>query len=102
MCGFPKRNCLGSSSFFHQLNPHWFSQPEVVGTYLPGTGTMGWGPGVGLGLLAPEISLPDFYPHGCGASSFCVHTPPTGLDGCGYFNSIVVRLPFSLTFDVPE
>ena len=28
--------------------------------YLPGTGTLG--PGVGLGLLAPEISLPNFYP----------------------------------------
>ena len=33
----------GSSSFFHQLNPCWFLQPEVVGTYLPGTGTLGLG-----------------------------------------------------------
>ena len=33
-----------------------------MGTYLPVTGTLGWGPGVGLGLLAPEISLPNFYP----------------------------------------
>ena len=31
---------------FHSFNPHWFSQPEVVGTYLPGTGTLGGGPGV--------------------------------------------------------
>ena len=30
-----------SSSFFHQLNPH-FLQPEVMGTYLPGTGNLGW------------------------------------------------------------
>ena len=27
----------GSSSFFHQLNPHWFLQPEVLEAYLPGT-----------------------------------------------------------------
>ena len=33
----------GSRSFFHQLNPHWLLQSEVVGTYLPGTGTLGWG-----------------------------------------------------------
>ena len=48
-------------------------QPEVVETYLRGTGTMGWGPGVGLGLLAPKISLSSFYlPHmgeGLGHSS---------------------------------
>ena len=30
----------GSSSFFHQLNPHCFLQPEVMGTYLPGSGTL--------------------------------------------------------------
>ena len=28
------------------------------------------GPGVGLGLLVPEISFPNFYPCGCGASPF--------------------------------
>ena len=32
----------GSRSFFHQLNPCLFLQPEFMGTYLPGTGTMGW------------------------------------------------------------
>ena len=32
-------------------------------TYLPGTGTLGWGvPGVGLGLLTPKISFLNFYP----------------------------------------
>ena len=33
-----------------------------MGTYLPGTGALDWGPGVGLGLLAPEISFLNFYP----------------------------------------
>ena len=32
----------GSSSFFHKLNPHWFLQPEAMGTYLPGQGFLIW------------------------------------------------------------
>ena len=50
--------------------------------------------GVGLGLLDPEISLPNFNPCGCGASLLSVCTPPTSLDGYGFFNSVVVRLLF--------
>ena len=80
----------------------WFSQPEVEGTYLPSTGILGRGPGVGLGLLAPEISLTNFYPHGCGASSFYLCDPPTSLGGCGFFNSIVIQLPFNWIADMLE
>ena len=54
------------------------------------------GPGVGLGLLAPKVSLLNFYPRGCGVTPFCVHAPPTSLDGCGFFSAVVVRLPFDL------
>ena len=62
--GFLRGTAWGSKSFVHQLNPRWVWQPEVVGTYLPGTGTLGWwGPGVGLGHLTPEISLPKFIHH---------------------------------------
>ena len=57
MCGFFKR-----TYFLSPLNPHWFLHPEVVGTYLPDTRTLGWGPGMGLGLLSPEVFLPNFYP----------------------------------------
>ena len=32
----------GSRIFFHQLYPCWVLQPEVVGTYLTGTGVLGW------------------------------------------------------------
>ena len=39
---------------------------------------------------------------GCGTSLFHVSTPPTSLGGCGFFNSIVVRLPFNLTSDGSE
>ena len=60
--GSSRRTAWDSRSFFHQLNLHWCLQPEVMGTYLPGTGILGWGPGMGLGLLAPELSFLNFYP----------------------------------------
>ena len=92
-------------SFFHWLNLHWFLQPEVMGTYLP-DGFQGslepWadGPGVGLGLFAHEISLLNLSTT-CGweTSLYCVCTPPTTLDGCDFFNSIVVRFPFTSISD---
>ena len=51
-----------SKSFFHWLNSCWFLQSEVMGTYLPGIGTLGWGPSLGLRALAPKTFLPNFYP----------------------------------------
>ena len=102
MCGLSKRNCLGFQQPPALTQSPLVSQPEVVGTYLPGTGTLDWGPGVGLGLFTPEIALPNFYPRGCGARAFCVCAPPTSHDTCGFFYSIVVRLPFNTISDVPE
>ena len=64
----------GSRIFFHQLNPHCFVQPEVVGTYLPGAGTLLWGAWFKAG--APEISLPNFYPpHVDDGPACCVSVP---------------------------
>ena len=40
-----------------------------MGTYIAVTGTLGWGAGVGLGLLAPKISLLNFYPPFMGVES---------------------------------
>ena len=63
------------------------------------------GPGVRLGLLTHETSLPNFYaPHvGVGPARF---TPllllPVWTDVVSFFNSVVVRLPFSEISDVPE
>lgn len=34
--------------------PWRLSQPEVAGTSLSGSGALGWGPSVGLGLLSPQ------------------------------------------------
>ena len=66
MCGPFKRNSLElqlpSVSCSH--NPCWFLKPEVMGTSLPGTETLGWGAWCGAGnscssgkTSAAEISL---------------------------------------------
>ena len=47
-----------------------------MGAYLSGTGTLGWGPGVGLELLTPEISLPNFYPPHVGEGPACSVSVP--------------------------
>ena len=57
------------------------------------------GPGVGLGLLAPEISLPDFihqrWVWDQPVPRLCISASPTSLDGYGLFNFIVVGLLFN-------
>ena len=67
---------------------------------------------MGLGSCAPEVSLPHFYPQPvcvgppvlCLCMSLHLRTslplsaPPTCLDGCGFFNSLIVGLPYSLIF----
>ena len=96
MCGSLRGTAWGPNSFFHRLNPHWFLQPEVVGTYLPGTRTLGWGTWCGAGTPRSWDIPPKFLSTTCGCETSPSHvcTPPTSLDGCGFFNSIVVRLPF--------
>ena len=101
-----------SYSFFHHPNSHWFLQPEVMETYLPGAGTLGsvvcCGPGV------PHFwgISPNFYPLHMGVGMPILHLrtsprisahlhisfPPTHLDECSFFNSLIVRLPYSLIF----
>ena len=93
-----------SRSFFYQLNPRWFLQPEVMGTYLPGTGTLGWGAWHGAGTpyfsdIPPKLLLTMV---GSGTSPFCVSAPPTSLDGGDFFNSVVVRLPLNLISEGSE
>ena len=57
-----------------------------------------------LHLLTPKISLLNFYlPHmGEGPACAVSAPPPTSLVGYGFFNSVVVRLPFNLIFDHSE
>ena len=75
-----------------------------MGTYLPGTGTLGWEAWYGAGTphsrhIPPELlSTTQAY----GTSSFLISASLTGLDGCPFFNSVVVRLPFSSISNAPE
>ena len=77
-----------------------------MGTYLPGTGTLGWGAWCGAGTPHSReffITPQNFYlPHMKWSSPFHVCAPPTHLDGCGFFISIVVRLPCSSISDYPK
>ena len=100
-----KRNCPGFQklSVSLGLNPQPFLQPEVMGTSLPGTGTLGWGAWYRAGtphysgrISAADISLLTFIHH------MWVLGQPSPLlylslrSQCGFlFHSPVVGLPFS-------
>ena len=62
-----------------------------------------WAGGPGVEPCSQD-TLPEFSSttRGRGISLFHVCTPPTSLDGCDYFNSVVVRLPFRSIPDFPE
>ena len=91
-----------SRSFFCCPNPHWFLQPEVMGIYLPGAGTLGWGAWCGAGIPCFWDNPPNIYPPHMGVGPSVLHlhvsTPPTHLSECDFFNSLVVGLPYSLIF----
>ena len=61
-----------------------------------------WNPGLGILVCVWEPSLCDIPPeflcttHGYETSQAHVAASPTSLDGCDFFNSVVVRLPFNL------
>ena len=82
-----------------QPQSHWFLQPEVMGTSLLGTETLGWGvgsgcSGVGLGPFTPQGGPPQLrYPSwflsatgGYGTSLFRVSAFPTSLDVASFLN----------------
>ena len=60
--GFLGGSAWGTSGFFHQLNPRWFLQPEVVDSYLHGNGTLGWGAWCGAGTPRCGDILLNVYP----------------------------------------
>ena len=91
-------------SFFHWLSPCWFLQPDIMGTYLPSTGTLGLGAWCGAGAPCtwdiPSKFLSTTY--GCGTRPFHISTSPTSPDGCGFFNPLVVGLPLTSISDGSE
>ena len=83
----------GSSSFFHCLNPCWFLQPEVMGTYVPGTGTLRWGEA----WCGAEPDGSWIFSHHTWVRVQPVpHLCPSDQSVWIWFNSIVVRLPLNL------
>ena len=62
MCVFFKRNCLGLQKFLPMTQSPLVFAARSCGAYLLALEPWAWGPGVQLGLLAPGISLPNFYP----------------------------------------
>ena len=95
-----------TSSFSCCCNPHRFLQSEVLRLYLPSAGALGC-----MVCLTPQLFL-LVYPHtNVGPPSppatallrvlstqLPFSAPPTSLDECFFFNSLVVRLPYSSMF----
>ena len=93
-----------TGSFSHCHNPHRFLLPEVLRLSFP-TLTLGF-----MICLAPQLSLPVYLhanvvPQNPPVTTLtlilsapAVSTPPTGLNGCFFFNSLVVGLPYSSIF----
>ena len=62
-CGFFKRNCLGLPSVSSTNSiPDSFCSQKLWGHIFLALEPLAGGPGVGLGLLTPKISLPNFHP----------------------------------------
>ena len=104
MHGFFKGNCLVVQKFLPLTQSPLVFHLEIMRTYFLGTGLLGWGPWCGAGTPCSQDIPPKFLStiQGCGTSPFCISTPPTSLDGCGCFNSVVIRLPFNLISDGAE
>ena len=93
-----------SRSFFCCPQPPLVLQPDLMRTYFPGTGTLGCGVWCEAGTPCSQDIPPSFLStiRGCRNNPFHVSAPPTSLDGCDFFNSIVIRLPFNLISDASE
>ena len=104
MCGFLKRNCMRLQNFL----PPTQSLIVFAARSYGDLSFWHWNPVLGAccGAGTPrswDIPLKFLSTtRGWGISSFCVCATPTNLDGCGFFNSIVVRLPFTSISDGSE
>ena len=66
MCGLFKKNCLGLQKFLLLTQSLLVFATRSCGDlpFFLALEPWAWGPGMRLGLFAPEISLPNFYvPH---------------------------------------
>ena len=112
--GLSNKLSCEAGSFSHRYNPLMFLQPAVLGFLFPC-----WNPGL-LGLSHSPFVPPGLSSWKCGTAWSSSHrpaqvlqlppcrksslpqlpisAPPTGLDECFFFNSLVFRLPYSLIF----
>ena len=94
----------GSFSCCH--NSHRFLQPEILRLYFAHAGNLGCSVCLTPQLFLPvylhaNVKLPISSATPCRMSSLLkvpVSTPPRSLDKCFFFNSSVVRLPYSSIF----
>ena len=97
---------IETGSFSCHCNPHRFLQPEILRLYFPTLEPWAtWSvllPSCSSWLIRMQIwDCPVHQPPPCCISSLpglSISTPPTSLDECFFFNSLVVRLPYGLTF----
>ena len=79
-------------------------QPEVMGTYLPGAGTLGWVVWPGSGIARSLGVPPNFYPLHMNVGLPVPHLSralpllPVWMSECDFFKSLVVILPYSSIF----
>ena len=103
--GLSKELSCEAGSFSCCLNPTGFFNQRFEALF-PHTGTLGC-----VVCLTPQLILPVYLHANVGWSSppaatlprvlsarLPVSAPPTGLDECVFFISLVVRLPYSLIF----
>ena len=94
----------GSSSFFHRLNAHRFLSQTLWGLLFLALEC--WAVGAWCDVWTPHSRdiPPECVFTACmrGTSPFHICAPPTSLDGCGFFNSVVVRPPFNSIADSSE
>ena len=104
MCGFFKRNCLGFQNFLPPTQSLLVFEVRSFGD-LP---SWHWNPRL-VGLMWGWDSLFLRYPCQMFIHHTWVRDQPvpnfsllTSLDGCGFFNSVVVRFPFNSSSDIRE
>ena len=71
VCRFFKRNCLGLQLSSTDSIPAGFCSPKLWRLIFLALAPWAERPGMGLGLLSLEISLPNFYPQHIGVGPAC-------------------------------
>ena len=104
MCGFFKRNCLGFQEFLLLTQSPLVFAARSYGDLSSCHRELVLETWCGAGTPHSQNIPPEFLftTCVCGTSPFCICAPPTSLDGCGFFNSVVTRLPFNSISDCSE